>query len=134
MSERINRGIVLVPEDRQREGRLVQTISVAHNMLLASLRNYFQRTVPDPAKEQTAAVEMVKGFHQGGESNADHPSLSGGNTAKSGRRQGAAHVTQDSAARRAESRGIDVAAKSEILPSWKRLASKVLACSLSPRS
>ena len=36
VSERIKNGIVLVPEDRQREG-LVQTMSVADNILLASL-------------------------------------------------------------------------------------------------
>ena len=40
VTARIEAGITLVPEDRQREG-LVQALSVADNMLLASLRNYF---------------------------------------------------------------------------------------------
>ena len=37
VADRIESGIVLVPEDRQREG-LVQTLSVAHNMVLARCR------------------------------------------------------------------------------------------------
>ena len=41
ISERIEAGFVLVPEDRQRYG-LVQTLSVMDNMLLASLKNYLR--------------------------------------------------------------------------------------------
>ena len=40
--ERIQAGLVLVPEDRQRDG-LVLTLSVAHNMILASLKKYLNR-------------------------------------------------------------------------------------------
>ena len=55
VAARIDAGIVLVPEDRQREG-LVQTLSVAHNMLLASLRNYFNGLLPAQRKEQSAVT------------------------------------------------------------------------------
>lgn len=40
--ERIQDGLVLVPEDRQRDG-LVMTLSVSHNMILASLKKYLNR-------------------------------------------------------------------------------------------
>lgn len=40
--KRIQAGLVLVPEDRQRDG-LVLTLSVAHNMILASLKKYLNR-------------------------------------------------------------------------------------------
>jgi len=40
--KRIQAGLVLVPEDRQRDG-LVLTLSVAHNMILASLKKYLDR-------------------------------------------------------------------------------------------
>jgi erythritol transport system ATP-binding protein len=40
--KRIQAGLVLVPEDRQRDG-LVLTLSVAHNILLASLKKYLDR-------------------------------------------------------------------------------------------
>src|SRR5690606_26003517 len=38
---RIGQGLMLIPEDRQREG-LVPELSVAHNMLLASLKRYLR--------------------------------------------------------------------------------------------
>ena len=40
--KRIEAGLALVPEDRQRDG-LVLTLSVAHNMILASLKKYLNR-------------------------------------------------------------------------------------------
>ena len=40
--KRIQAGLVLVPEDRQRDG-LVLTLSVSHNMILASLEKYLDR-------------------------------------------------------------------------------------------
>jgi erythritol transport system ATP-binding protein len=40
--KRIQAGLVLVPEDRKRDG-LVLTLSVAHNMILASLQKYLNR-------------------------------------------------------------------------------------------
>ena len=42
VADRIEAGIVLVPEDRKTDG-LVPTLSVAHNMVLASLRRYLNR-------------------------------------------------------------------------------------------
>ncbi|MCC6167562.1 MAG: sugar ABC transporter ATP-binding protein [Caldilineaceae bacterium] len=44
VAERIAAGIVLVPEDRQRDG-LVQTASVEHNMLPVSLQNYLGSSI-----------------------------------------------------------------------------------------
>ena len=42
VADRIESGIVLVPEDRKTDG-LVEALSVAHNMVLASLRKYLNR-------------------------------------------------------------------------------------------
>ena len=39
VSEQIDRGFALVPEDRQREG-LVQTLNIGKNISLSSLKNY----------------------------------------------------------------------------------------------
>ena len=44
IAERIARGLVLVPEDRQRDG-LVQTMTVGHNLSLASIGAFAKRPV-----------------------------------------------------------------------------------------
>ncbi|HSM24771.1 MAG TPA: sugar ABC transporter ATP-binding protein, partial [Anaerolineaceae bacterium] len=53
ISERIDCGFVLVPEDRQRYG-LVQSLSVMDNMLLASLKKYIKRYFLNQQIEKTA--------------------------------------------------------------------------------
>ncbi|NTW01486.1 MAG: sugar ABC transporter ATP-binding protein, partial [Oscillochloris sp.] len=51
IKDRISAGLVLVPEDRQRAG-LVQSLSVASNITLASLGRYAQRVLLSPAAER----------------------------------------------------------------------------------
>ncbi len=53
VADRIEAGIVLVPEDRKTDG-LVPTLSVAHNMVLASLRRYLNRFFLSRSQERTA--------------------------------------------------------------------------------
>ncbi|MCB0052658.1 MAG: sugar ABC transporter ATP-binding protein [Caldilinea sp.] len=123
VSGRISEGIVLVPEDRQREG-LVQSLSVAHNVLLASLRNYFNGLFLAPRKEQTAVTEMIKGLTiKVADPGQIITSLSGGNQQKVVVAKGL--LTSPKILLLDEpSRGIDVAAKSEIFAIMERLAAQ----------
>jgi erythritol transport system ATP-binding protein len=121
VADRIGEGIVLVPEDRQREG-LVQSISVAHNMLLASLRNYFNGFFLTAQREQAAVTEMIKGLSiKVADPGQIITSLSGGNQQKVVVAKGL--LTAPKILLLDEpSRGIDVAAKSEIFAIMERLA------------
>lgn len=56
---RINAGIMLIPEDRQREG-LVQTLSVGHNMILASFKRYMNRFFLSSQKEKDNVERLIK--------------------------------------------------------------------------
>jgi erythritol transport system ATP-binding protein len=121
VADRIDAGIVLVPEDRQREG-LVQSISVAHNMLLSSLRNYFNGFYLTRRKEQQAVTEMIKGLSIKVADPAQIiTSLSGGNQQKVVVAKGL--LTSPKILLLDEpGRGIDVAAKSEIFAIMEQLA------------
>jgi len=112
---------VLVPEDRQREG-LVQTLSVAHNMLLASLRNYFNGLFLRQRKEQVAVTEKIKDLSiKVADPGQIITSLSGGNQQKVVVAKGL--LTAPKVLLLDEpSRGIDVAAKSEIFSIMESLA------------
>ncbi len=118
---RIGAGIVLVPEDRQREG-LVQTLSVAHNMLLASLHNYFNGLFLRQRKEQGAVAEKIKDLSiKVADPGQIITSLSGGNQQKVVVAKGL--LTAPKVLLLDEpSRGIDVAAKSEIFSIMESLA------------
>jgi erythritol transport system ATP-binding protein len=121
VSERIKTGIVLVPEDRQREG-LVQTMSVADNILLSSLQKYLNRVFLVPKKEKQAVREMVKSLSIR-VANVGQPitSLSGGNQQKCVVAK--ALLTAPKVLMLDEpTRGIDVGAKSEIFEITSRLA------------
>ncbi len=118
---RIKTGIVLVPEDRQREG-LVQSMSVADNILLASLKSYMNRFFLIPKKEKTAVTGMVKNLSIR-VANIAQPitSLSGGNQQKCVVAK--ALLTSPKVLMLDEpTRGIDVGAKSEIFEITSRLA------------
>jgi erythritol transport system ATP-binding protein len=121
VASRIDAGIVLVPEDRQREG-LVQSVSVAHNILLASLRNYFNGLFLAARKERNAVMEMIKGLSiKVADPSQIITSLSGGNQQKVVVAKGL--LTSPKVLLLDEpSRGIDVAAKSEIFAIMERLA------------
>lgn len=121
VAERISQGFVLVPEDRQRDG-LVPTLSVAHNMLLASLSKYLNRFFLVGKKEQTAVENMVHDLRVRVAS-VQQPitSLSGGNQQKVVVAK--CLLTAPKVLMLDEpTRGIDVGAKSEIFEIMSRLA------------
>jgi len=121
VTERIQAGIVLVPEDRQRDG-LVPTLSVAHNMILASLKKYLNYFFLVRKKEKGAVEIMVKDLSI----RVANPgqlitSLSGGNQQKVVVAKGLL-TTPKVLMLDEPTRGIDVGAKSEIFEIMSRLA------------
>jgi len=112
---------VLVPEDRKTVG-LVPTLSVAHNMVLASLRRYLSAFFLSRGKERAAVNGMVKNLAvrvADPKNNID--SLSGGNQQKVVVAKGL--LTEPRVLLLDEpTRGIDVGAKSEIFQIMSRLA------------
>jgi erythritol transport system ATP-binding protein len=123
VAERIEAGIVLVPEDRQRDG-LVQTASVEHNMLLASLQNYLSNALPYLArrKEKAAAARLIQDLSVRVASPQQIiTSLSGGNQQKVVVAKGLL-TTPKVLLLDEPTRGIDVNAKSEIFTIMARLA------------
>jgi len=121
VAERIQSGIVLVPEDRQRHG-LIQTLSVAHNILLASLQNYLSYFYLSKRKEQKAVTNLVHDLSiKVANPKQIITSLSGGNQQKVVIAK--ALLTSPKILMLDEpSRGIDVAAKSDIFEIMARLA------------
>jgi erythritol transport system ATP-binding protein len=123
VSERIEAGFMLVPEDRQRNG-LVQTLSVMDNMLLASLKNYLRGGFLARQQEKSAAEQQIKELSIR-VANPQQPitSLSGGNQQKVVVAKGL--LTKPKVLLLDEpTRGIDVGAKSEIFEIMNRLASQ----------
>ncbi len=126
IGERIDRGMGLVPEDRQRDG-LVQMMSVGSNMSLASLLASVKRLFVSP-KDERAGIDRqiedvrVKTAGRG----APITSLSGGNQQKVV--IGKMLLTDPSVLLLDEpTRGIDVGAKGEIFSLLFREARKGLA-------
>jgi erythritol transport system ATP-binding protein len=121
VSERIRSGIVLVPEDRQRDG-LVQTMTVADNILLSSLKKYLYRFFLVRKKEKEAVGRMIKSLSiRVANPNQPITSLSGGNQQKVVVAK--ALLTSPRVLMLDEpTRGIDVGAKSEIFEIMSRLA------------
>jgi erythritol transport system ATP-binding protein len=121
VAARIGDGIVLVPEDRKNDG-LVPTLSVAHNMVLASLRKYLKWFFLVPDRERVAVNRSI-GDLSVRVSNPDQPitSLSGGNQQKVVVAKGL--MTAPKVLLLDEpTRGIDVGAKSEIFQIMSHLA------------
>ena len=82
ISERIRSGLVLVPEDRQRDG-LVQTMTVGRNLSLASIGAFTRRFLTSSTREKAlveTSIRNVRVKTQGG--GAMIGSLSGGNQQK----------------------------------------------------
>lgn len=121
ISERIEAGFVLVPEDRQRHG-LVQTLSVMDNMLLASLKKYLRGIFLARKREKSATDQQIKELSVR-VANPLQPitALSGGNQQKVVVAKGL--LTHPKVLLLDEpTRGIDVGAKSEIFEIMNRLA------------
>ncbi|PHQ85684.1 MAG: sugar ABC transporter ATP-binding protein [Thalassobium sp.] len=113
IADRIKEGLVLVPEDRQRDG-LVQTMSVGQNLSLASIGNFTKRFFTSSADELAIVDESIARVHiktDGGA--APIGSLSGGNQQKVV--IGKMLATNPRVVLLDEpSRGIDVGAKAEV--------------------
>lgn len=118
---RIRAGLVLVPEDRQREG-LVPTLSVSHNMQLASLWRYLRHFYLERKKEKVAVEGLIKDLSiRVANPEQVITSLSGGNQQKVVVAKGL--LTQPKVLMLDEpTRGIDVGSKSEIFEIMTRLA------------
>jgi len=123
ITDRIQSGFVLVPEDRQRNG-LVPTLSVMHNMLLASLTRYLKGIFLSPKREKLAVDMQIKELSiRVANSEQSITALSGGNQQKVVVAKGL--MTNPKVLLLDEpTRGIDVGAKSEIFEIMNRLAEK----------
>lgn len=126
IAKRIMKGLGLVPEDRQRDG-LVQTISVAHNLSLASLGSFVKGLFLSRQAEAELVSTQIRDVHiktDGG--GAAIGSLSGGNQQKVV--IGKMLSTNPRIILLDEpSRGIDVGAKAEVFSLLADLATKGLA-------
>ncbi|MCA2220772.1 sugar ABC transporter ATP-binding protein [Nonomuraea aurantiaca] len=123
---RIQTGLTLVPEDRQRDG-LVQTMSVGQNLSLAALTGFVRRLFVNRAKERAAVQTMITDVTVK-TSGPDAPigSLSGGNQQKVV--IGKALMTGPRVLLLDEpSRGVDVAAKADVFELMARQAERGLA-------
>ncbi len=113
IAERIGRGLVLVPEDRQRDG-LVQTMSVGQNLSLASIGAFIKRVLTSRPRERALIEASIRNVHiktAGGA--APIGSLSGGNQQKVV--IGKMLATDPKVILLDEpSRGIDIGAKAEV--------------------
>jgi erythritol transport system ATP-binding protein len=126
IAERIEQGITLVPEDRQRLG-LVQQLTVAQNLTLASLRRYLTWFWLSDRRENESVLAIIRELAIKTR-NAGQPvtALSGGNQQKV--------VVAKSLLTKPQillldepTRGIDVGAKAEIFQIINRLAEQGLA-------
>lgn len=110
---RIAKGLVLVPEDRQRDG-LVQTMSVGENLSLASIGAFVKGMLTSRPRERALVEQSIRNVHiktAGGA--AAIGSLSGGNQQKVV--IGKMLATHPKAILLDEpSRGIDIGAKAEV--------------------
>ena len=121
VAERIMAGVILVPEDRKTDG-LVSTLSVAQNMVLASLRKYLRGFYLSSAKERAAVDGMVKDLAiKVATPSQLITSLSGGNQQKVVVAK-ALLASPRVLMLDEPTRGIDVGAKSEIFQIMARLA------------
>jgi erythritol transport system ATP-binding protein len=124
--ERIDLGLMLVPEDRQRLG-LVQKLSVAHNITLSSLRRFVTTFWLDERQENESISKLMRDLSIKARSpESPITSLSGGNQQKVVFAKSL--LTQPQVLLLDEpTRGIDVGAKAEIFEIMNRLAEQGLA-------
>jgi erythritol transport system ATP-binding protein len=125
-TRRIRRGLALIPEDRQREG-LVQVLSIASNLTLASLRRFTRIFHIKASAEKQAIGEMIRDLSiKAPNPDFEVTSMSGGNQQKVV--IGKALMTNPKVLLMDEpSRGIDVGAKADVFRTMRRLAGKGLA-------
>ena len=123
---RIAKGLVLVPEDRQRDG-LVQTMSVGENLSLSSIGAFTRRMLTSRPRERVLVDASIRSVHiktAGG--SAPIGSLSGGNQQKVV--IGKMLATHPKVILLDEpSRGIDIGAKAEVFRLLAERATRGLA-------
>jgi erythritol transport system ATP-binding protein len=121
ISDRIQQGLALIPEDRQAEG-LVPTLSVADNMLLSSLSRFINGFYLSKEKEDKSVHEMIRELSLKLSSPKQLiTSLSGGNQQKVVVARGLM-TTPKVLLMDEPTRGIDVGAKAEMFEIMRRLA------------
>ena len=126
VNRRMKAGLLLVPEDRQRDG-LLQNLSVGGNLGLASMRRFTRFFSISKAAETPLLMEIIRQL-QIKTSSPDAPitSLSGGNQQKVV--IGKSLLTQPRVLLLDEpSRGIDIGAKAEVFNTMRDLADQGLA-------
>ncbi len=125
-TRRIRRGLALIPEDRQREG-LVQILSIASNLTLASLRRFSKFFHINASAEKRAIRESIRELSiKAPNPDFEVTSMSGGNQQKVV--IGKALMTNPKVLLMDEpSRGIDVGAKADVFRTMRRLAGEGLA-------
>lgn len=113
ISEQIDKGFALIPEDRQREG-LVQTMSIGKNISLSSIKNYTKFGFLNKKEEEEHVEEQIKDIHiKVADKDLPILSLSGGNQQKVVIGKGI--LTNPKILLLDEpSRGIDIGAKTEV--------------------
>jgi erythritol transport system ATP-binding protein len=123
--DRIQSGLALVPEDRQRDG-LVLTMSVGNNIILASLKKLLDRfgLYIESKKEKKVVDDLVKELSiKVSDTNSITESLSGGNQQKVVIAKGL--LTNPKVLMLDEpTRGIDVGAKHEVFEIMQKLATQ----------
>ncbi len=126
VTSRIRRGLALIPEDRQREG-LVQVLSIASNLSLASLNRFARFFHINAVAEKTAIRDAIKDLAiKAPNPDFEVTSMSGGNQQKVV--IGKALMTNPKVLLMDEpSRGIDVGAKADVFRTMRRLAANGLA-------
>ncbi|MEI8200895.1 MAG: sugar ABC transporter ATP-binding protein [Eubacteriales bacterium] len=125
VSDQIDKGFALVPEDRQREG-LVQTLCIGKNISLSSMLKYVKNGLINTARENEAIRNTIKDIHiKVADPNLPILSLSGGNQQKVVIGKGV--LTNPHILLLDEpSRGIDVGAKAEVFDIINEYAEKGL--------
>jgi erythritol transport system ATP-binding protein len=126
IAARIRHGLVLVPEDRQRDG-IVQTLSVRANLTLASLRRFTRWFSLNGAGEKSEGRDMIKRMTiKVSSPEIEVTALSGGNQQKvvigKSLMTGPSVILLDE-----PSRGVDVGAKAEIFKVMRQLSEAGLA-------
>lgn len=125
VSEQIRQGFALVPEDRQRDG-LVQTMNIAKNISLSSMKNYAKSIFLNEKKEFASVDKEIHDIRiKVADKTLPILSLSGGNQQKVVIGKGLL-TSPEILLLDEPSRGIDIGAKTEVFEIIQRYAEQGL--------